>query len=199
MTASHLFQDFGYEKPQAGHVSGIDPEDIEDEKLAAFEKGYQAGWDDAVAAQNETQTFVSSALASSLQNASFEYHELRATLNGTLEAIVSGILETVLPQIAQASLGVHVREQIVALGRDMLNRTVEVAVAPQSEEAVQNALDGELPRPFVLITDDLLAATQVILRLENKEIEVHLDRTMADISSAVSAYFATVTDEVSNG
>ena len=199
MTASHLFQDFGFEKPKTAHNPVFDPEDIEDEKLAAFEQGYQAGWDDAVAAQNETLTFVSSGLASSLQNASFEYHELRATLNGTIEAIIQEITTAILPQIAQASLGSHVREQIVALARDMLDCHVEIVVSPLSEAAVQNALADDPPSPFILITDELLAPTQVVLRLENKEVELHLERTVTEISTAVAAFFATGQDEVSHG
>ena len=75
MSAAHLFEDFGEEKPKANLGSGLAVEEVADQKLEAFENGFQAGWEDAIAAQSETQSFVSSGLASSLQNASFEYHE----------------------------------------------------------------------------------------------------------------------------
>lgn len=191
MTASHLFQDFGDPKPRQGVSANLRVEDIEDQKLEAFEKGYQAGWDDAVAAQSETRSFVSSGLANSLQNASFEYHELRATLNASVETIVSRIIDIVLPQIAQASLGAHVREVVLDLVRDSLDRQIEIGVSPESETAVRAALEDDPPKPFVIVTDDLLTATQVVLRLENKEAEVNLNRAMTDIAAAVASYFET--------
>ena len=174
-------------------------EDVEDQKLDAFEKGYQAGWEDAVAAQTETRSFVSSGLANSLQNASFEYHELRATLNASVEAILAGVIDIVLPQIARASLGAHVREEVSALARKGLDRDIEISVAPESESAVRAALQDDLPTPFVLRTDKLLAPTQVILRLDGSEAELHLDRAIADISAAVASFFETNPNEVKDG
>ncbi|WP_189367005.1 hypothetical protein [Tateyamaria omphalii] len=174
-------------------------EEIEDQKLEAFEKGYQAGWEDAVAAQTETQSFVSSGLANSLQNASFEYHELRATLNASVEAIMNGVINVVLPTLAQASLGAHVRDEVTALTRKTLDRAIEVLVAPESEAAVRTALQDDLPGPFVLTTDKLLAPTQVVLRLDHDEAELHLDRAISDISEAVASYFENAPNEAKDG
>ncbi|WP_299774329.1 hypothetical protein [uncultured Tateyamaria sp.] len=199
MTASHLFQDFGDIQSSQHSRQDIPIEDIEDQKLEAFEKGYQAGWEDAVAAQTETRSFVSSGLANSLQNASFEYHELRATLNASVEAIMGSVVGIVLPQIAHASLGAHVRDEVSALARKSLDRNIEIAVAPETEPAVRAALQEDLPTPFVLTTDKLLAPTQVILRLDRSEAELHLDRAIADISAAVASFFENNPNEVKDG
>lgn len=199
MSAAHLFQDFGQPKPKQASAHNLAVEEIEDLKLEAFEKGYQAGWDDAVAAQTETQSFVSSGLANSLQNASFEYHELRATLNASVEAILKNVTDVILPQIAQASLGAHIREAVQALARDSMDAAIEIAVAPESEAGVRAALNDDPPSPFVLVTDSLLAPTQVTLRLERTEAELHLDRAVADISSAVASFFENHPDEVKDG
>ncbi|WP_299592099.1 hypothetical protein [uncultured Tateyamaria sp.] len=199
MTASHLFEDFGDAKAQERFSSRMPVEDIEDQKLESFENGYQAGWDDAVAAQTETLSFVSSGLANSLQNASFEYHELRATLNASVETIIGQVVDVVLPQIANASLGAHVREKMAALTRKNLDRDIEIVVAPESEAAVRTALDDDPPKPFVLITDELLAPTQVVLRLDRNEAELHLDRAVAEISAAVTSFFENQANEVKDG
>lgn len=199
MAVSHLFEDFGGAKPQHTSTPGLPVEDVEDQKLEAFEKGYQAGWDDAVAAQTETLSFVSSGLANSLQNASFEYHELRATLNASVETIIGSVTDVILPQIAQQSLGAHVCEKVRTLTRNSLDRQIEIAVAPESEAAVRAALDDDPPKPFVLVTDDLLAPSQVVLRLEQRESELHLDRAIADISDAIASFFETQPNEVKDG
>ena len=43
MSAAHLFQDFGQPKPKQASAHNLAVEEIEDLKLEAFEKGYQAG------------------------------------------------------------------------------------------------------------------------------------------------------------
>lgn len=200
MAVPHLFQDFGNAKPQQQVSTSLPTiEDVEDQKLEAFEKGYQAGWDDAVSAQTETQSFVSSGLANSLQNASFEYHEMRATFNASVEAIIGNITEVILPQAAHASLGAHIREQVLTLTRNSLDRSIEIAVAPESEATVRSALDDSLPKPFVLVTDDLLSSSQALLRLGPQEVELNLDRSIAGISAAIASFFETHPNEVKDG
>lgn len=196
MTVSHLFEDFGGTEAPSPSRPDVAIEDIEDQKLEAFEKGYQAGWEDAVSAQAETQSFVSSGLARSLQNASFEYHEMRATLNASVEAIMGSVTETILPQIAHASLGAHLQEQVTALARNSLDRNIEIRVAPESEAAVRNALREDLSEPFRLITDPLLAPTQVVLKLDRSESELHLGRAIEDISTAIASFFDSNSNEV---
>lgn len=199
MTATHLFQNFGFVQPTPPSSHKVDLEEIEDGKLDAFENGYQAGWEDAVAAQSETMSHVSSGFANSLQNASFEYHELRATLNSTVETIVNGLTSSILPQIAQESLGAHIREQIISLSRGALDREIEIIVAPENEMAVQNILSDNPPRPFVLVTDELLAPTQALLKLNEKEIEIQMERAMTEVLQAVSAFFSSDLKEVTDG
>ncbi|MBY5933638.1 hypothetical protein KUV51_11560 [Tateyamaria omphalii] len=198
MSAAHLFQDFGEEKPKPADAEALPLEEVEDQKLEAFEKGFQAGWEDAVAAQSETQSFVSSDLASSLQSASFEYHELRATMSASVETIVKNITDVILPQIAQASLGAHVREKAQAMARASLDRRIEIAVAPDSEAAVRRVLVDEIPEPFLLVTDNLLGPSQVVLRTERMEAELDLERTVAEISDAVASFFEVQSAEVND-
>lgn len=112
---------------------------------------------------------------------------------------MTGVIDTVLPQIAHASLGAHVREEVSTLARKSLDRDIEIVVAPESEAAVRTALQEDLPTPFVLTTDKLLAPTQVVLRLDRGEAELHLDRAIADISTAVASFFENNPNEAKDG
>ncbi|WP_147111833.1 hypothetical protein [Tateyamaria sp. syn59] len=199
MSAAHLFEDFGEQKSKPADAVAMPIEMVEDQKLEAFEKGYQAGWEDAVAAQSETQGFVSSGLASSLQDASFEYHELRATMTATVETVIKSVTDIVLPKAARASLGAHVREKAQDMARVSLDKRVEIAVAPENEAAVRSVLNDDIPDPFLLVSDNLLAPSQVVLRTEQTEAEIDLDRTVADISAAVTSFFEAQTFEVNDG
>ncbi|APX13297.1 hypothetical protein [Tateyamaria omphalii] len=199
MSAAHLFEDFGEEKPKLADAASLPIEVVEDQKLEAFENGYQAGWEDAVAAQSETQSFVSSGLASSLQDASFEYHELRAGMTATVETIIKSVTDIILPRVAHSSLGAHVREKAQDMVRASLDKRVEIAVAPENEAAVRSVLNDDIPEPFLLVSDNLLAPSQVVLRTEQTEAELDLDRTVAEISAAVTSFFEAQTFEVNDG
>lgn len=199
MVASHLFQDFGTIKESRVGKRSMTAEEIEDLKLQAFESGYQAGWDDAVKAQSESLTHVSSEFAASLQSASFEYHELRATMNASIQTIMAEVVDAILPKVAHASLGAHIREYITSVARNTLEMPIEISVAPSCEDALRATLTGEVPEPFTLVLDPSMSPNQVTLRLGASEAEIDLDKTVADISSAVTAYFDTQKAEVTDG
>ncbi|WP_299728784.1 hypothetical protein [uncultured Tateyamaria sp.] len=199
MSLSHLFQDFGTLKPASVGKKSLNAEEIEDLKLQAFEGGFQAGWDEAVKAQSETMTHVSSGLAASLQNASFEYHELRRTLHESVQSILSEVVETILPLAAHASLGRHICDLIGSTSLDALDRTIEIAVAPGRDEAVRQVLSAELPEPFEVVVDQMMSPNQAILRVGAKEAELNLDKTVAEIATAVTNFFETRKSEVKDG
>lgn len=199
MASSHLFQDFGTMKTAQAGKRSMSAEEIEDLKLQAFESGYQAGWDDAVKAQVDSVAHVSSELGNSLQSASFEYHEMRATLNASVQSIMAEVVTAILPMVARESIGAHIRDHIVSAARDALDRPIQIAIAPASEEAVRATLIADLPEPFEFCLDPTMSPNQVILRLGASETEVNLDKTVADIESAVTSFFEVQNPEVTNG
>mmetsp|Transcript_22361 Transcript_22361/g.35780 ORF Transcript_22361/g.35780 Transcript_22361/m.35780 type:complete len:201 (-) Transcript_22361:1361-1963(-) len=198
-TASHLFQNFGELPKKSKAATALGIEEVEDQKLQAFENGYQAGWEDAVKAQTDTGGHISAALAASLQDASFEYHEVRSSLTGAVQTILAEVLNSVLPKIAQDSLGAHIREQVVVMCQGALDKSIEISVAPQSESAVQSLLADDLGQPFVLTTDPLLTPAQAVLRLGADEREIDLGRLVDGINASVSTFFETEKPEATHG
>ena len=199
MSLSHLFQDFGTLKPMNVGKKSFNSEEIEDLKLQAYEGGFQAGWEEAIKAQSETMGHVSAGLAASLQNASFEYHELRRTLHESVKSILTEVVETVLPVTAHASLGRHICDLIGTLSLDALDRRIEIAVAPGRDDVVRDLLALELPEPFEVVVDPMMSPDQAILRLGSKEMDLNLDKTVAEISTAVTNYFEIQKAEVNDG
>lgn len=199
MTATHLFQDFGGESKTEKEVSSLDAEEVEDQKLQAFENGYQAGWDDAISAQSDSGKHVSAGLASSLKDASLEYQEVRDSLTSSVQEIMSGVVKTLLPKIARDSLGAHICEQVVAMTQSGSERTVQIAVAPEAEDVVRSILPEGSETQCEIATDQLLAPTQAILRLGKDEREIDLERILTEISQSITAFFETQTLEVKDG
>ena len=199
MALPHLFKDFGTLKAGVVANRSMTADEIEDLKLQAFDSGFQAGWDDAVKAQSETQAHISVELANSLQTASFEYHEVRATLNASAQRIIEAIVQIILPVVAQASLGTQIRDAVVSALRTATDCQIEIVVSPMNEVAVSQILSAELQDPFELVSDPNMPLNQATLRLGAQEAEINLDKMVADIASAVNTFFETQKSEVING
>lgn len=197
--ATSLFEDFGGLPKRTNDKPNLGAEEVEDQKLQAFENGYQAGWDDAIKAQSETGKHVSAGLATSLQEASLEYEEMRKGLNASVSEIMSGIVSTLLPTVARESLGVHICEQIMAMTQSKLERTIEITVAPDTEKLVRSMLDGETNVSCDITADPLLAPTQAFLRLGPDECEINLDQVVNEITQSVTTFFETQNAEMTNG
>lgn len=199
MSMRKLFQDFGTLKAANAGIKTMSTEEIEDLKLLSFEGGFQAGWEEALKAQAETSSHVSEGLAASMKSASFEYQELRDSLQTAVQTIMREVVDTVLPFAARASLGVHICDQIKAISQDALDRAIEIVVSPGREATVHDVLTEELSDPFKVVVDPMMSPNQACLRLGSKEIDVDLDKTVAEIASAVGSFFETQQTEVNDG
>ena len=120
-------------------------------------------------------------------------------MNASIEAVLKGVTDVVLPQVARASLGAHIAQRVQEIATQRLDMAIEIVVAPENEAAVRNVLQDEIPEPFRLVTDELLAPAQAMLRAENTEVELNLDRAVAEISAAIAAFFETQSTEVNDG
>ena len=105
MSLSHRYRNFGGSKASAEPTSEASSETNEDQQLQAFEKGYQAGWDDAVKAQADSIAKVSAEFGQNLQDMSFTYHEALSKLTLSIQPVLAEIIDKLLPSLAQKTLG----------------------------------------------------------------------------------------------
>jgi flagellar assembly protein FliH len=174
----------------------MDESELEDEKLASFEAGFQAGWDDALKAQSDSNTRISTDLAKNLQDTSFSYHEARAALIKSLRPLFTDITNTLLPVVARESMGAHIVEQLTDMSRSTLDQVIEVTVAPNNVDAIEQLLNHALPEPFVLIGDDDLGEGQVFLRIGADEREIDLEQVVTSIAAAMETFFQHAQEDV---
>ena len=64
---------------------------------------------------------------------------------------------------------------------------------------MRDLLALELPEPFEVVVDPMMSPDQAILRLGSKEMDLNLDKTVAEISTAVTNYFEIQKAEVNDG
>ncbi|WP_343116379.1 flagellar biosynthesis protein [Ostreiculturibacter nitratireducens] len=165
--------------------------DREELRLAAFEKGYTAGWDDAVAAQENEGSRLRADLARNMLDLSFSYHEARIHVLRAMEPLLQEMVAKVLPAVARQSIGPIVLEALGPLVAEIADTPIRVVLNPASLETVSSFLDpnGQIPLRFV--EEANLGEGQVHLQFGDTETRIDLDGVISAISAAISAYFET--------
>lgn len=162
---------------------------IEQARLAAYEQGYAAGWDDGVAAQSEDQTRLRADLARSLQGLSFTYLEARTHVLRALEPLLEVILSRLLPVTASSALAPMVIETLRPLAAELAEAPVTLYINPAARAAVASVLSAGDALPVTLVDEPMLGEGQAVLRLGQIETRVDLDAAMVAIADAVRQFF----------
>ena len=173
--------------------------DFEEMRLQAFEKGYTAGWDDAVAAQDAEATRLRADLSKNLEELSFTYHEARGHVLAAMEPLLRDMVAKVLPAIARESLGQVVLETVMPLAEEMAGAAITVVVNPVNRPAVEALLTTRKSLPLTFLEEPSLGEGQVYLRMGDAESRIDLDGVIAAIGQAVAGFFAMQNEVKDNG
>ncbi|MGR3756391.1 MAG: ABC transporter ATP-binding protein [Tranquillimonas sp.] len=183
-------EDFGSQSVlTAGGAGPASPAEraLEAERLAAYDKGYGAGWEDAVRAASQDRDRIGQELADNLRDLSFTYHEARAHVMRGLAPLLTGVMEQVLPAAMRASFGQRLAEEIAELAEGPCDLPVHIVLA-QGEAARVEPLLPETPGlPLELTEDTALVPGQAHLRLGRTEREIDLSGLLDTVAAGLAA------------
>lgn len=162
---------------------------VEEVRLAAYETGYSAGWEDAVSAQGNEQDRIQAEVARNLQDLSFSYHEARSHVLRTLETLLGDMVSKVLPEIARQTLAPMVLEFLRPVAAAQASAPVTIIVNPASRTAIEQMLMSENILPYQIVEEVSLSDGQVYLRFDRSEQRVDLDAVIFGIAGAVASFF----------
>lgn len=200
-----LLEDFGTHLPARGAAPAAPPEpsisesELEGHKLESFEKGYRAGWDDAVKAQTDETSHITSSFGQHLQDLSFTYEEAYGQMMQAVTPLLTEMVEALLPELARATLGHHIAEQLQKLSAEIGKTPVEIAVAPDKIPAVEALLDGDFSFPLQVVPDDTLADEQADIRFGGQERQIDLGDLIASVTEAVQGFAHDNQRKMTNG
>ena len=177
------------EKPARTQTVVLDRVALEDEKLASYDSGYRAGWDDANSAQSDDQTRMKADLARNLQSLGFSYHEARSHILKAIEPLMLQIVGRLLPEIARETLAPFVLETLMPIAEGLGDAPVKLVLNPAARAAVEALLDHATGLPVVIEEEPTLGEGQVYIKLGSVEAQVDLDQATADIAAAVRGFF----------
>lgn len=176
-------------KPGPAETVVLDRVALEDEKLAAYDSGYRAGWDDASSAQAEDQNRIGVDLARNLQSLSFSYHEARTHILKAIEPLMLEVVGRLLPEIARESLAPLVLETLMPMAEALGDTPVKLVLNPAARLPVEALLEQATGLPLVIEEEPTLGEGQVYLKFGSAESEVDLDQATSDIAAAVRGFF----------
>lgn len=196
---AHLLEDFSAPPvPDGGHHHLTDGA-LEDIRLAAFEQGYAAGWEDAAKAQGEDQARLSAALASNLEDLSFTYQEAVAHLTLAIEPVFRALLDSALPALMQAGFGDIVLAELQQMAQAGLDQPVVIAVPPGAAAAIRPLLAERLAMAVELLEDPALGPGQADLRIGRRACQLDCRHLTDRLQQAARAFFHQAATEVAHG
>ncbi len=187
MSITHLLEDF--DAMQDGTERIITDVSLEEERLTAFETGYRAGWDDAVKAQDDDGRRITADLAQNLQDLRFTYEEVHGAVMQALKPLLLQMVTTILPRLAEESLGPRLAEMLHDLAREQGRLRVELSISPEDAPRLAHLIETDPAIEATLIEDDTLGPGQVFLRMGETEHEIDLGEVLAGIDAAIRGFF----------
>lgn len=162
---------------------------VEDMRLAAFDSGYRAGWDDAIAAAAGEEATLNEQIGRNLQGLAFTYHEARSHVLRALSPLIADIAVRLLPEIAHAALPQLVAEALGPYAELAADAPVEVMLHPDARARVEALLGNSLDLPLTLRDDPGLSPGQIWLRLGETETRIDIDAALGTIRAVLEDFF----------
>lgn len=170
--------------------------EIEDLRLGAYEQGYAAGWDDAIAAQDSEVARLRTDLGRNLLDMSLSYRDARRHVLAALEPLLHEMVTKVLPAIAHRTLGQIVLEELRPIAEGLSAAPVTVITAPVHRQTVESLLAAAASDLAITVREEpALGEGQAYLKLGASEVRIDLDGVIEAIGRAVNAFFRIETDE----
>ncbi|MBV1927597.1 MAG: ABC transporter ATP-binding protein [Rhodobacteraceae bacterium] len=196
MPIAHILEDFSLQTASQESSKLMSDVAIEDQRLASFEQGFTAGWDDAIDAQSSDQTRMTGKLAQNLEDVSFTYHEALSQMLSSIEPVFQAITESIMPELLQETLVPLIVEKLSAMARLQAEQPVELVVPAGVGVALRPILTQEFSVPVLLREDPKLPEGQIQLRVGVSEQEVDSMELLEEIRTAVEAFEYTLKREI---
>ena len=137
MTAHAFLEDFSdpLERIQSSRSTVTAPVPLQDAD-AGYDRGYEAGWNDALNSERDEAENNLRDMAVALQENGFTYFEARQHVLKSLRPVLDAISEKILPVAAQLSLGSKVVEALEAVASG-LETPIEILCPPAAEETLK--------------------------------------------------------------
>jgi flagellar biosynthesis/type III secretory pathway protein FliH len=164
--------------------------ELEETRLAAFDKGYAAGWDDATVATQTDRSKAEDEVWRNLQALGFTFQEARMHLLQGLKPLLTTMMSRLLPALGRELLNEHILAALLPYAETTLEKPIRLHVNPRSVHFVDRVTSRANGLDLRITEDAALSEGQVFLRFENgDETQINLDRAVQQIMTVVTTFF----------
>ncbi|WP_170425865.1 ABC transporter ATP-binding protein [Ruegeria arenilitoris] len=197
MSIAHLLEDFTLQA-NGGQLHVLDEDALEEQRLASFEQGYSAGWEDATQAQEGSRGQISADLAKSLEDMSFTYHEAVHRMAQSLEPMFQSLTKVVLPETLDLGFAARLVEQLTDMARTQIGQPMQVFVPEGCAAEVEGMIPEAISAPVQVVEDPSLDPGQARLKVGISQREVDCSGLLAAVDQAFQAYVFQAKEAVSH-
>lgn len=172
---------------------------VEEAKIAAYEQGYSAGWEDASAASQSDQGRIRADLARNLQSLSFTFQDARGHVLQAIRPLILEMAGRLLPEVARESLAPTVLDALMPLADQLADAPLTLVLNPAVRDRVESLVTQATGLPMTIEEEPSLGEGQVYIRFGTTETKVDLTRVTADITAAVRGFFNLTAEDQTHG
>lgn len=165
------------------------PDVGEEARLSAYDDGYAAGWEDALAARDDDAARLRDGVGQTLQTLGFSYHEARAHVLQSLRPLLEAMATQLLPRLAATAIGPMTADLVMTLAADSADQPITLRLHPATRSTVEGFLTPPPSLPLTVTEDATLTPGQVVLQAGPAGARVDLDGAIAEIAAALAAFY----------
>lgn len=186
-----------FETPESSDVPVfLLPEQVEDIRLNAYERGYGAGWDDGEQQIEATAAAQRDTIARQIEQLNFTYVEAQTHVLRALEPLFESLLSIVLPSAACASVIPLTIEQLLPLVQTAAEAPITLRIASGSQARFEAAFEGLVLPPLSLVETDDLVEGQAELSFETAQSRIDLTHAADAMRQAIERFYQIQNEEI---
>lgn len=192
MTRPLSLEDFGRSSAQLPDGQSGDAL-IEEDRLSVYEAGYQSGWDDCIAGEQEARRRISADFATNLQDISVAYDKARADILAGLGPLFEDIAGQLLPALAAQAVAPVVADELRKAAEIASTGEITLLAAPAVIPTLERMIEAEDSANISLTPEPAFAEGQVSIRYQSERRDVDLGAAAERMSDALRAFIASDT------
>lgn len=167
----------------------VTEEQMEEIRLAAYEHGYNAGWEDSGQQAERQEAERRAAVERQIEALNFTYHEARGHVLRALEPVFESMLQILVPEAARASVVPMVVEQLLPLADISSEAPVTLRISPGTRADFEAAFTGMPLPPLDLVETPEMAPGQAEFAFENQHTRVDLSHVVDELHAAIRRFY----------
>ena len=199
MSISHLLEDFETNLHAGSKRMVLSDIQLEEFRLAAFESGYAAGWDDAISNQRSAQADAIETLTKRIEDLSYTFIEARAEMLAAVEPVFKALLDQVLPENTDVILAAALLDRLKEASKDRAGNSLDLVVPSGCAQFLSHAVTEQGGLKVLLVENAELSPEKATIKLHSHEEEIDLGELSAALREAIEATFFEIKQELKHG